>query len=249
MQALTASQLLAVWEQGTSRTPVQQALLLLAAALPGTSPAELAELSIGQRDKYLLALREQLFGSQLTSVVACPVCSEKLEFTCYAADLQAQASAEPGEPLVLHHGTYEVHFRLPNSLDLTAVAVQADPSDDELVAIRNQLLARCLITATHDNSAINVDQLPEIIVSNVIAHMAEADPQADVQLALSCAACSHQWQATFDITLFLWAEIDAWAVRTLHEVHHLAIAYGWSESDILSTSAWRRQYYLNLVQP
>lgn len=248
MQALTALQLLAVWEQGVNRPPVQQALLLLAAALPALSPAELAQLTIGQRDKNLLALRTQLFGPQLTSVVACPVCGEKLEFTCHAADLQAQTGAEQGETLRWRNATYEICFRLPNSLDLTAVAPQTDPTGEALAAIRSQLLARCLLSASRHNKAITVDQLPETIANKVITQMAEADPQADVQLALSCAACAHQWQAAFDITLFLWAEINAWAVRTLHQVHCLATAYGWSEADILAMSDWRRQSYLNLVQ-
>lgn len=249
MQALTASQLLTVWEQGTSQPPVHQALLLLAAALPGIALDNLAELSIGQRDKQLLALREQLFGSQLTSVVACPVCAEKLEFTCHTTDLQAQANTQPGKTLVWRHGAYEVHFRLPNSLDLTAVAPQAHPGSNDLAAIRNQLLARCLTSATYHNKAVTVDQLPETIINKMVAYMTEVDPQADVQVALSCAACGHQWSATFDIIVFLWAEINAWALRTLHEVHHLAAAYGWSEADILAMSAWRRQTYLQLVQP
>ena len=31
------------------------------------------------------------------------------------------------------------------------------------------------------------------------------------------------------------------------EVHVLASSYGWRESDILNMSAWRRQYYLDLI--
>ena len=77
--------------------------------------------------------------------------------------------------------------------------------------------------------------------------MAEVDPQADVQMDLTCPACGHQWQALFDIESFFWREISAWANRILREVHALASAYGWRESDILSMSTWRRQTYLNLI--
>ena len=77
--------------------------------------------------------------------------------------------------------------------------------------------------------------------------VAECDPQADIDLELTCPACGAQWRTPFDITGFLWRELEAWAMRTLRETHLLASAYGWSEADILALSAWRRQHYLDLV--
>jgi hypothetical protein len=77
--------------------------------------------------------------------------------------------------------------------------------------------------------------------------MAEADPQANVQLAITCPVCSKHWQAGFDIVSFFWNEIDAWAHRLLQEVHTLASAYGWREADILAMSPWRRQCYLAMI--
>ena len=68
-----------------------------------------------------------------------------------------------------------------------------------------------------------------------------------LELALSCPSCRHQWQATFDIVSFFWSEINAWAHRSLQEVHTLALAYGWREADILAMSPWRRQFYLKMV--
>jgi hypothetical protein len=77
--------------------------------------------------------------------------------------------------------------------------------------------------------------------------MAEADALGDVQLALTCPQCGHEWQAPFDIASFLWTEINAWAHRTLQDVHELARAYGWREADILALSPWRRQVYLEMI--
>ena len=77
--------------------------------------------------------------------------------------------------------------------------------------------------------------------------MAAADPQADVELALSCPACGHAWPAAFDIASFLWTEVDAWARVLLHEIHALASAYGWREADILALSPRRRRAYLELI--
>ena len=77
--------------------------------------------------------------------------------------------------------------------------------------------------------------------------MAEVDPQANLQLDLSCPACGHRWQVLFDIGSFFWSELNAWAQRLLAEVHVLASAYGWREADILNLSPSRRQFYLGLI--
>jgi hypothetical protein len=77
--------------------------------------------------------------------------------------------------------------------------------------------------------------------------MAEIDPQADIQIALTCPACLHQWSAAFDIASHLWIEVNSWAMRILDEVHRLASAYGWSEADILELSPMRRQLYLGMI--
>jgi hypothetical protein len=65
MRALSASDLLAAWEQGWGQPPAQQALALLAAAFPDASLDSLARIGVGQRDDYLLALHEQTFGPNL----------------------------------------------------------------------------------------------------------------------------------------------------------------------------------------
>jgi hypothetical protein len=81
----------------------------------------------------------------------------------------------------------------------------------------------------------------------ITAAMAEADPQAEVELSLRCLMCGNQWLAPFDVVSFLWREIDAWATHILREVHQLASAYGWSERDILALSPLRRRHYLELI--
>jgi hypothetical protein len=84
-------------------------------------------------------------------------------------------------------------------------------------------------------------------MDEIVGHMAQADPQADVQLALCCPRCSHEWQEVFDIVSFFWSEISAWTARILREVHTLACAYGWREADILAMSPGRRQCYLEML--
>ena len=89
MRALSAAELLDVWERGLAHSPAQRALILLALACDETPVEELAQFSIGRRDAQLLALREQTFGPQLASTTICPACAEQLEFNVDIADVRA----------------------------------------------------------------------------------------------------------------------------------------------------------------
>ncbi|MEA2165513.1 MAG: hypothetical protein QOK37_3640 [Thermoanaerobaculia bacterium] len=232
MRTLSATELLDAWERGLEQRPVERALTLLAAASPGISPDTLTGLSIGRRDAGLLALRERMFGPSATGLADCPNCSERLELTFAVSEIEAPAASLPPESLTARG----IRFRLPDSRDLLAVAGCAD-----VAAARAILLRRCAI----DRDA---DTLAEDDVEAVVGAMADADPQADVQLDLCCPACAHRWFAVFDIASFLWAEVNAWAQRTLQDVHRLALAYGWREPDILALTPWRRQVYLEMAE-
>jgi hypothetical protein len=248
MRTLSPSELLTVWERGLNQPPARWALTLLEAACPDSSSDALARLSIGQRDARLLELREGIFGPQFVSLAACPACGERLELAFSAADIRVAA---PGgeedqgeaEPLSVRLGDeYQVQFRLPNSLDLVAISSVAEAPTASQV-----LLKRCFLDAQRDGSELDLDQLPAEVIDAVVEKMAEADPQAEVRLSLTCPACGHEWQSAFDIVSFFWSEINTWAHRTMREVHVLASAYGWREADVLAISAWRRQYYLEMA--
>ncbi|WP_375448790.1 phage baseplate protein [uncultured Nostoc sp.] len=243
MRSLSASELLNIWEWGRNQPYCSRAIRLLATACPETSIDKLTQLSLGQRDAMLLTLREWIFGSQLVSQVTCPSCGEDLELNFDVADMRvASLSLEPVEKYSLELADYEVSFRLPNSLDLMAIA-----EHKQLDIAQEVLLERCILGAACSGKLLPLDQLPSHVIDAVIAQMAQADPQANVPLDVSCPACNHQWQSLFDIVSFFWTEINAWAFRVLREVHILASAYGWREADILAMSPRRRQLYLEMV--
>lgn len=112
---------------------------------------------------------------------------------------------------------------------------------------RNKLLSRCLIEAEKKGEPVTVEQLPEKVFDAIENRMAVADPQADLQINLTCPACGHRWRTAFDIFSYLWTEIDAWAQRILREIHVLASNYGWPEKDILAMNPLRRQIYLEMI--
>jgi hypothetical protein len=239
---LTSAEWLQVWEIGWAQRPIEWALTLLALAYPDQPVQDLAGLSIGQRDTRLLALREQLMGSQVNSVMTCPACREELELSFDVADLRSATPLVAIDTLSLNVDDCHVEFRLLNGLDLIAGA-----STSDLEAARRALFERSILQANGVDGELTADRLPESVVAAVAAQMAMVDPQADVQIELVCPACGHAWRTGFDIVRFMWSELNAWALHTLRDVHRLASAYGWSEADILALHQGRRQIYLDLI--
>lgn len=250
MRALSAAELLSAWERGSSQPPHERALQLLALACPASSWDHLAALSIGERDARLLTLREWTFGAEFAALMICPACGKSLELNFNAAEIriapivETSTAAEPetAAPLALVFNDYEVRFRLPNSLDLAAIALS-----ESVAAGRRQLHKRCVLSARHREAEADVENLPGDVVEAIAARMEAADPQAAVHLHSLCVGCGHEWQSVFDIESFFWSEIGAWAKRILREVHTLARAYGWREADILAMSPQRRQFYLEML--
>ena len=245
MRALREEEILHVWETGLGQHATFRALTLLAVVCPETPIAELAALSIGQRDARLLDAREQTFGSRLNCVAQCPECREWLEVSLEASEIRdAEGRFEsqhqpPLQQLTTADG-YVVEFRLPNSHDLALLS-----GCNDLQEARALLIERCISKAMRDG--VVVQGLPEQVISELGAQMSGSDPQADVGLDLSCAVCGASWGAIFDIASFFWAELCAIAKRLLREVDVLARAYGWREADILALSNTRRQFYIELA--
>jgi len=241
MRALSTRELLDVWERGLARTNERWALLLLEAAFPDWTLQELERLSVGERDARLLGLREWAFGGGFTSLAACPACAEQLELSFEADDVRAPPPTAAG-PFLLSVGGHEVEFRLPDSLDLLAVTSNVEVED-----ARRELFERCLASARRGGEEVAAGALPAEVVDAVSEEMDRLDPQGNVRLSVSCPRCGHGWQALFDICSYLRSELDSWARRLLREVHLLASAYGWRESDTLALSPRRRLLYVQMV--
>jgi hypothetical protein len=246
MYALSSQELLHIWEIGLGQHPLDRALTILASAFPGVPYEHLTSLSVGQRDECLFAVRESIFGSSLVSFVVCPFCQGQLELLLDIADLHIAPDATPeGEiqPVQqMNSDGYELQFRLPDSLDLAAIAGCKDVG-----AARNLLAKRCILRAMQDGVEVTVEAIPLLAITALAAHMDTCDPLAALDVGLDCSVCGSHVQVLFDIVAFFWTEIAARAKRLLLDVHTLARAYGWRETDILSMSAARRQFYLEMV--
>jgi hypothetical protein len=242
MRALSTLQLVEVWERSLAEHPIDRALTILTAACPEMTREQLAALPIGLRDSQLLALRADIFGDTLNSYAECPNCAERLEFAVETSALRVSRESGDDLPLQFVVDGFSLSARVPNSLDLAAIA----PSSSRRAAYR-QLIDRCVLGASHGGLNVTTADLPASVIESLASRLADRDPQADVILDLNCSDCGHHWSVIFDIASFLWLEINALAKRLLMEVHVLARAYGWREADILALSGTRRQAYLEMV--
>ena len=243
MRSLSAHDILRVWDRGQGKHAVDRALLLLAPAFPEMSADALAALSIGQRNARLLRLRQRTLGSMMNAVSECPNCSERLEFSV-DVDQVCIVPIDDGVPN-LFAGTFgdiELTYRPVDSRDLAAVAAVDDP---ELA--RELLMERCLVSAVVHGEAVMAHELGDDVLAALAEAIAEVDPQAEVRIRLDCVKCGHSWASVFDIVTFFWTEVSTLAERLFADVHQIARAYGWRESEILSMSANRRQAYLERI--
>jgi hypothetical protein len=233
MKVPSAAELLALWERGVVRHPIDRALLFVGWAAPELPPDRLGDLPLGAVNRTLLQLRETWFGCNIRAYVDCGRCGERLELALDAGRLAPAAAQNDGE---LQLAGYR--FRLACSRDLAAVAQEFDVETAAL-----ELIGRCCVERPAEPPLSEISDLLAAIEEGLEA----LDPAAEISLSLACEACGHRWVAGFDIGALLWDEIDAGARALVAEVDALARAYGWTEPEILALSARRRAAYLAMV--
>jgi len=224
--ALDDSRLFDTWDRAAALARPWRELSLLESA-SGIPLDELAHLTIGERDRLLLALRIGTFGNRLECETRCPSCDARLELAFDASSLMTPLQRVDEGDLEITVDDSVIRFRLPDSHDVAAALAGDD-------------LATRVATMTPECST-------SVVRTRIAERIAELDPQADVSLDLGCGACGHRWQSMFDPAAFLFREVAAYVARLTTEVHLLARAYAWSEASILAMGATRRRRYLDLV--
>jgi hypothetical protein len=198
VRTLLANDIIRVWEREQGKPYLERAMLLLTAALPDVDRNQLADLTIGQRDAILLALREKTLGPTLQMYDSCSQCSENLEFTVSASDIRMMEVSEekPAERELRQNG-YVVRYRRPDSCDLAFVREMGD-----VAQARSHLLQKCILEVRHSGNVIRSEDVPDDVVAALTARMEEDDPQADIQFNVRCPTCGFSWQTIFDRGLY-----------------------------------------------
>lgn len=222
MPLLDDAAVLALWEHGAHLHPLDRTLVLCAAARREVPAQGLADLPLGAVNRALLALRRDLYGARLRALTACERCAALFELDLDAGAMIAALDPAPAGAMS------DPGFRAPTLRDLADVAGERDAA-----AATRALIARC--GGGVDMSEAEFDRRLEAV-----------DAAADIALEARCDACGHTWRAGFDVAAFVWAEVAAHAAALMADVHRLALAYGWTEAEILTLGASRRAAYLDL---
>jgi hypothetical protein len=212
-------------EMGLSSSGIEDVDDLLAAVTTlGGAPldsSDVRDLTVGDRNALLLGVLATSYERRLSWLLACRSCGEQLDVDIDVADL---FDVEP-----LDDDGALPPFRVPTVADVAAVSGMAPE------AARAALLARCVDAALDEETARRVESA-----------MAEADPLADITLSLSCAHCGGLTEASIDPVGEVLARVTD-PSDLVEDVHALALAYGWTETDVLALPRSRRHDYLVLV--
>jgi hypothetical protein len=219
-------------EDAEGLSPAARTTALLARCLQRLGPLEPIDveavrgLTAGDREALLLELRRLSFGERLEVVLACPEpdCGEAMELELRAGDLLL-APYDDARP---EYETDGVRFRLPAGGDLEAAATAARDGVDAGVRL---VLERCVLAGEPH--------------ARIDALMAALDPQADIELELTCPACGHAFTVAFDTGDFLAREVGRDGDALLREIHLLGIHYHWPESELMAMTPRRRRRYLH----
>lgn len=240
---LSSSELLELWETAYRSPRRVRTETLLYAALPEKERHEIMNWCIGEIDAFLLQLYSSMFGNRLECTANCPACTAILDLTLTVDNLLiGHGSGKDTYQLQYGDPPAEIYFRLPGHKDLLLLH-EEKPHD----TLRKSLAERCVLYAEQNGERILPVPLSGEAIDAVSKAMSREDPQAEIILNMQCSECRHEWQTIFDIIDFFWQKINAEAKTLITEIHLLAQAYGWTESEILELSRERRKLYIELV--
>ena len=238
------------------------------------TPQLVRELTVGDREALLLHLRRATVGERIACVLRCPRpdCGEPMDLDLAVGDLllppYAAAAPTHETELAVDDTCWRLRFRLPTGRDQEEAALLART---DAAAAGGWLLASCIESVevaeagtgaggpAMDGAAMDgrsaggpaagtgAGLLPAQVAERLGELMAELDPQAELLLRLPCPRCGHEFTAPFDTAAFFFHELAARVTTLYREVHRLALAYHWSEAEILALDGRRRRRYLELL--
>ncbi len=182
--------------------------------------ADLAEWTIPRQRQGLLAVAVATNGARRVFETACGECGEKLDVEVDLTMFRQDWSVE-------ETGFGGGRLRLPRAGDLAR-------SGGDPVALADLLL---------EGEAPGGDWREE--AEEVLA---ELDPLSDVELRSTCPDCGADVAMPLSLEMELVTELAREPQRLMDEIHMIAMAYNWSEREIISLPDSRRRHYLARIR-
>lgn len=244
-------------EDGSRLLPAQRTTALLARCVTrlGCSGSvncrAVRALTVGNRQALLLHLRRLTFGNRLSCFLDCPRegCGQPMDLDLDVEDMLV----DPREILpevreaTLTDGDcdFRVLFRLPIGADEEEAAQEALR---DIETAEELLLRRCIVELyTKGDRVRDTATIPPCVMEQLPRLLAELDPQAQIELSLTCPECGFTFETPFDIAGFFHAELAGKPIDYYSEVHALASHYHWTEPEISALPRRRRHIFLNML--
>jgi hypothetical protein len=216
---------------------------------PGTNAVR--QLSLGDREALLLHIQRMTFGEQLECVLRCPACAEPMEFQLQVADLLLPVAElrqqHYEEILTVDESPLRVRFRMPTAADLETALRGAPRIREAARAMLHGCVDWVRREKDHGEGNLAAELWPADLATHIAARIAELDPQAEIWLQLTCPGCGQTFPTSLDTADYILRELAERERRTYEEVHQLALAYHWSEADILRMTPRKRMVYLEML--
>jgi hypothetical protein len=227
---------LALWEALASTTSVARGASVLVALGAADGLADAVRMPLATAARAALGELRERAGPQVQTVLMCPGCGAVLDVPLVLDDLLV-ATGGLSEGAAANCVTVDgVVVRGPTTEDLLVALASSDPS----AALRD----RCVTWP----AGIDATTLDPAVRDRALAAAEELAGASALAVRLDCPDCGGAVTAEVD-TVALLADRVADEVRDLlSDVAELAMAFGWSEDDVLRLSDARRRAYLDLAR-
>jgi hypothetical protein len=207
------------------------------------APAALgARLCPGDREYLLVRLAAALRGRQQWLSASCRGCGELLDLSLDLGELPMSEAGAGYPRCALEVDGRTLVVRVPLGEDV--VASGAARTLDERVAAR-ALLLRCVVAIDgQPPTETQLEGLSTAALERIDVALDELCPAIASRLETVCPDCGAARELELDPLELLGQEPDD---ALFEEVHALAMAYHWTEGQILGLPRDRRRLYLGLV--
>jgi hypothetical protein len=228
---------------GKRVTAVLAQLLLRIGDYERPNRKQIAQLSIGDRERLLFAIAARLLGQRFDLVTTCQACNTVIEVAVPLDQLIALQPNVPGNTFALasEAGAWSVLCKPLTGEDIENASHQGQG------ARRSLLLAGVVELKSPDGRKLAPHMLPVECETALETILAEIDPAAECRASITCPSCGAETQALIDGFTILKSAFGS-KQHLYQDVYRMARSYHWSEAEILALPLQRRRHYLAIAE-
>jgi len=216
---------------------------ILAAALDKiggihADPSVVSQLCVADRQYLMLQIASMLEGDVFWILSSCSSCKSDFDICMKRSDFPVTEAGHGYPFATVKLDGAELTCRIPVGQDQEKIEHLAD--DDAL----HLLLEHCIEKVNGEEPEKGfVDSLTPADIGRIEDVLDDISPSVTTSLLTRCPECDAEQVIELDPYTLPVTETD----NFFQEIHTLAMAYHWSEQDIMALPRSRRRTYLNLI--